>query len=734
MNSDQPETTPSEPVKIKKPAGNKRWWTLTKAILGHVLPILIIGSLVAGIFSLVFLEDEDDDPQEDRRLALEENWEEYVANAAGLNREIDLDKFNIDLCPFTEDEYTWDNTNSPEGAGMICGYVTVPLYHQDPEGDTIQIPVVIWPYPEQTKNLDPVFIMQGGPGGSTLDMYPDWFYGYESRPVGEREIVFVDQRGTRYSEPSLVCSEIDEADEPEEEEENGEEGENEDYLIYLKNCHDRLVSEGVDLSAFNTAEIAHDMEFIRKTFDYPAINFYGVSYGSHIGQYLAAFHPEGLRSLILDGVAPIPLNYLDNSYSHANRLLEDYLVECDQDSFCSENYPGLIDRINERIDNLDEKPDSVTLHDPNSSDSITEEITGEFFLYYLIYMFRMDSSYAILPYLVNQAEEGHFDLYKWYGERLTFEEVDSDGLFYAVVSGEHTPLHVPEEADYLIPKLSEIEVESAEDNLAEFAVWDVKASTEILTEMPSSEVPTLLMSGFFDPTTPPQYGETALESFPNGQHVIDPLGGHGIAFSDGCTEQILVDFLEEPQGEVEDECLAEEDRKYPLVPPNAISAPFQAKMMENVDFLYLSWLIPPLIFLMMMFRGVIHYLLGLWQVNRGKVGLATPRTNLLRLRFELSTWVFMIGCLAYIIYLNVTLLNDSTAHLAALAYPGRYRGILFIALLLALITPAIFTSAVELWLVRRKVFARTYQLLQVVFSGFFLAYLVWSGLLWAWAR
>ena len=35
---------------------------------------------------------------------------------------------------------------------------------------------------------------------------------------------------------------------------------------------------------------------------------------------------------------------------------------------------------------------------------------------------------------------------------------------------------------------------------------------------------------------------------------------------------------------------------------------------------------------------------------------------------------------------------------------------------------------------RKKVFARTYLLLQVVFGGFFLAYLVWTGLLWAWVR
>ena len=210
-NHDEHDQTDPTVNKINTPK-KKRWWTLTKAILGYVLPFLIIGGIVGGIYYLVFTEKEtESEIMEGRQEALEENWEEYLLQAEDTNREILLRDFELTLCPFAEDETTWDEYISPEEGGMICGNVTVPLYHNHPEGETIQIPIVIWPYPEETENPDPLFIMQGGPGGSTLDIYPDWFYG--NRPGGEREIVFVDQRGTRYANPSLVCSEEDEPEE-----------------------------------------------------------------------------------------------------------------------------------------------------------------------------------------------------------------------------------------------------------------------------------------------------------------------------------------------------------------------------------------------------------------------------------------------------------------------------------------------------------------------------------------
>jgi len=158
--------------------------------------------------------------------------------------------------------------------------------------------------------------------------------------------------------------------------------------------------------------------------------------------------------------------------------------------------------------------------------------------------------------------------------------------------------------------------------------------------------------------------------------------------------------------------------------------------MENEDFLYLSWLIPPIIFLAMVFRGSFQHLRILWQRNRGSIIPATPFEKLIHLRFELSSWFTVLTCLIFLIGLLTTLysLPDNSTYYKLNAVPPNTRGILFILVLLTLLIITEFISAIQLWQYRKKVFARTYILFQVVFSGFFLAYLIWSGLLWAWVK
>ena len=47
-------------------------------------------------------------------------------------------------------------------------------------------------------------------------------------------------------------------------------------------CHDRLESQGVDLSAYNSAEIAADVEDLRLALGVERWNLYGWSYGTRI--------------------------------------------------------------------------------------------------------------------------------------------------------------------------------------------------------------------------------------------------------------------------------------------------------------------------------------------------------------------------------------------------------------------------------------------------------------------
>ena len=316
---------PPENEPIKMTAGKKAWRVIQR-ILGFILPFFIVISIPVILLVILFTYPYERKP-DNRQEVLQKNWELFVSRRARWTEPIDDENFELTLCPFSDDG--WNEDISPEEAGFICGFVTVPQFHDHPDGDTIRIPIAIWPDNANPPYKEPIFITHGGPGGSALEMYPGWFY--PDRIGGGRDLVFIDQRGTQYAEPSLVCPEVTESSE------NGVE----DYQDYLRYCRARLTGKGVDLAAFTTSEIARDFEVVRKTLDYKKYDFYGVSYGTHVGQYLAAYYPESIRSMILDGVAPIPLDYLNRSVSTHHRILNEFFTNCEQDPICSAQYPDL---------------------------------------------------------------------------------------------------------------------------------------------------------------------------------------------------------------------------------------------------------------------------------------------------------------------------------------------------------------------------------------------------------
>ena len=117
----------------------RSWLSVLKRLLGAVLPFILIAALAYPVYLVWDYYQYDLNP-EDRQQALEENWEAYLERSDELGNSIDLDKFELTLCPFTN-KRGWDESESPEEVGFICGYVTVPLFHDQPEGDTIRIPI-----------------------------------------------------------------------------------------------------------------------------------------------------------------------------------------------------------------------------------------------------------------------------------------------------------------------------------------------------------------------------------------------------------------------------------------------------------------------------------------------------------------------------------------------------------------------------------------------------------------
>ena len=80
------------------------------------------------------------------------------------------------------------------------------------------------------------------------------------------------------------------------------------------------------------------------------------------------------------------------------------------------------------------------------------------------------------------------------------------------------------------------------------ALWDVPAFPP--TAPPKRiPVPVLMLSGHYDPITPPSWAEVAAAQLPNSWHYVFPGAGHGVVEGQGCATAVMREFLANPYEE-----------------------------------------------------------------------------------------------------------------------------------------------------------------------------------------
>src|SRR4051812_36460587 len=182
-----------------------------------------------------------------------------------------------------------------------CGYLTVPVDHVHSAGPTLKIAVARVKAVSPNPKLDPIVYLTGGPGVSGFIRAP----GVVKKGLNaDRDVIFVDQRGTLHADPFLNCPEIDTfgvaslglaptAARTETA-----------HLAATDGCHARLRASGYNLTTFDTAQNAADIADLRTALGIKEWNIYGVSYGSDLALTILRAHPAGVRSVVVDGVVP----------------------------------------------------------------------------------------------------------------------------------------------------------------------------------------------------------------------------------------------------------------------------------------------------------------------------------------------------------------------------------------------------------------------------------------------
>lgn len=462
-------------------------------------------------------------------------------------------RFEPGPCPF----------DVPEGSALGCGFVVVPEDHNDADGPTIRLAVVVVKDLSPDHEPDPVIVLSGGPGGKTVQDAGEMALVYDAVHP-RRDLILFDQRGVGLSQPALECPELEEAflevlDEA-------------DVDVALKTksdalmaCRDRLTGEGHNLSAYNTTQSAADVNAIRIALGYDRMNVYGGSYGSFLAQATMRDYPEGIRSVVLASVWPLEKSASVEGDATIAEAVMAVLDACAVDQACNNAYPNLKDVLFETIDQLNIEP--VPIVATNTADGeaydvlltggeVTEDLTAALYVTQFI---------PALPRAIYDLHNGDYELMaRLAGFKMALIGGLSRGMQYSVVCAEDLIGRTPEdllEAEMSIPR--QLRGAADPELVIEYGIfgrcenWPVEEADPSFKEPVVSDIPTLILEGEFDPVTPPEYGRLVAEKLSSSYFFEFPGAGHNVGSGSECAGSITAEFVDEPTREPDAACIAD---------------------------------------------------------------------------------------------------------------------------------------------------------------------------------
>ena len=451
---------------------------------------------------------------------------------------------------------------------MRCGTLTVPENRAESDGRTIELAVAVLKSTSATPAPDSVLYLSGGPGAPNLTGNMQWFGRDFAAPLqATRDLVFFDQRGTGLSQPSLACPE-----------QNGafraalaanltnKETAEGSYAI-LRRCHDRLAADGVDFTAYSSRESASDIADLMQALGYEQYNIYGVSYGTRLAVEAMRDDPEHVRSVVLDSTLPPQSRGAAEQAASFDRVISTLANGCKADPGCAKAYPSLEQTFFDLVARADVTPIEVEPHDPATGAPTRVVVNGDRIMAGAFQAFYDTSLLPLLPFAAHEIAGGNTALLTALAQQVAFvADPIAPAMQEAVECNDVTMSLTPDDVseatkgvrqailDGHIGIVDEGDLDAAQDVCRAFGITQTDARER---EPVTSDIPTLVFGGEYDPITPPAWGEAAASTLSQSYFVLFPGSGHGELFGrHDCAIAIAASFFGAPPEAPDESCVA----------------------------------------------------------------------------------------------------------------------------------------------------------------------------------
>jgi pimeloyl-ACP methyl ester carboxylesterase len=436
-----------------------------------------------------------------------------------------------------------------------CYRAVLPLDRADPTAGTVDLPVAVLRASTDNPQPDPVIYLEGGPGAPTFESgYPD-FESYDdlwwshSTPFRrQRDFILFEQRGIGMALPSLDCPELHDLDAATQHWPGYDDPVFDEEITALAACHDRLVAEGIDLAAFDTRASADDVADIVTALGYGSVNLYGVSYGTRLGLEIMRRHPDLVRSAVLDGVYPPDIDAELDFPAAVAGAFANLFADCAADPGCRRIAPDAQAHLEAMVEELNQAPRELELYDHEFfGRGEMVRFDGTFVLSSMVDMLYDAYWLTYIPLVVGKADRGERDALSYFYWSTTFASQGmAEGAFVNIECREAATLDTVLAGDAARAFGVYGEAALAWSMVPYCAAWPVARDPLAAAGPVVSDIPSLLMSGRYDPVTPAGFADHAAQSLADSAHLVFRSGGHAVTFWFDCARDAAAAFIENP--------------------------------------------------------------------------------------------------------------------------------------------------------------------------------------------
>lgn len=457
-------------------------------------------------------------------------------------------QFTTARCPF----------RAPKGIPITCGYLTVPEDRGDPNSAQIRLAVAIARTARDPKAADPIVYLAGGPGSPAVASAPLVARAW-SAFLRHRDLIVVDQRGTGHSRPALICPEHTNAMGELSKAQDAQATRAQAEYDALMQCRERLTASGVRLSAYTTAASAADLRELRLALGYPHWNLLGVSYGTRLALEILRQDPDGIRSAILDSPYPPQVNLFTSMPANLDRALRTLFTGCSAAPACQQAYPHLETTFYNLVSALDAHPITIRVRDPHGR-FVRMRIDGGRLIEVVFRMLYVTDMLPNLPRMIAATAVGSYGpLAEMESLRLRRAHGHSAAMYFSVQCSEDMALTNLDQVQAAVAAYPQLRsyfagmLEFTPNGVALCSAWGVVPPDPRIAEPVQSHVPVLILSGEYDPITPPDWAQIAAATLSSSETYLFPGTGHAV-IGRSCARQMIQAFLEGLSAAPSDAC------------------------------------------------------------------------------------------------------------------------------------------------------------------------------------